>query len=211
MFVHFGTHSTLIVLVYVDDIIVTGSSPVLIQQLIHKLHSLFALRDLGQLSYFLGIEVAYDGGSMHLSQSKYITNLLQRTSMLDSKAAATPGTVGLSLSQFDGDLMDDVTMYRSVVGALQYATLTRPDIAFSVNKACQFMHRPTSTHWSSVKRILRYLKGTTTHGLFLQPSAHFTVQAYIDADWGAQPDDRRSSSGYLVYLGNNLVSWTASK
>ncbi|RVW98057.1 Retrovirus-related Pol polyprotein from transposon TNT 1-94 [Vitis vinifera] len=211
MFVHFGTHSTLIVLVYVDDIIVTGSSPVLIQQLIHKLHSLFALRDLGQLSYFLGIEVAYDGGSMHLSQSKYITNLLQRTSMLDSKAAATPGTVGLSLSQFDGDLMDDVTMYRSVVGALQYATLTRSDIAFSVNKACQFMHRPTSTHWSSVKRILRYLKGTTTHGLLLQPSAHFTVQAYTDADWGAQPDDRRSSSGYLVYLGNNLVSWTASK
>lgn len=140
MFVHFGRHSTLIVLVYVDDIIVTGSSPVLIQQLIHKLHSLFALRDLGQLSYFLGIEVTYDGGSMHLSQRKYITDLLQRTSMLDSKAAATPGTVGLSLSQFDGDLMDDVTMYRSVVGALQYATLTRPNIAFSVNKACQFMH-----------------------------------------------------------------------
>ncbi|RVW43508.1 Retrovirus-related Pol polyprotein from transposon RE1 [Vitis vinifera] len=182
MFVHFGTHSTLIVLVYVDDIIVTGR-----------------------------IEVTYDGGSMHLSQSKYITDLLQRTSMLNSKAAATPGTVGLSLSQFDGDLMDDVTMYRSVVGALQYATLTRPDIAFSVNKACQFMHRPTSTHWYSVKRILRYLKGTTTHGLLLQPSAHFTVQAYTDADWGAQPDDRRSSSGYLVYLGNNLVSWTASK
>ncbi|RVW90852.1 Retrovirus-related Pol polyprotein from transposon RE1 [Vitis vinifera] len=175
MFVHFGRHSTLIVLVYVYDIIVTGSSPVLIQQLIHKLHSLFALRNLGQLSYFLGIEVTYDGGSMHLSQRKYITDLLQRTSMLDSKAVATPGTVGLSLSQFDGDLMDDVTMYRSVVGALQYATLTRPDIAFSVNKACQFMHRPTSTHWSSVKRILR------------------------------------SSSGYLVYLGNNLVSWTASK
>ena len=140
MFVHFGRHSTLIVLVYVDDIIVTGSSPILIQQLIHKLHSLFALRDLGQLSYFLGIEVTYDGGFMHLSQRKYITDLLQRTSMLDSKAAATPGTVGLSLSQFDGDLMDDVTMYRSVVGALQYATLTRPDIAFSVNKACQFMH-----------------------------------------------------------------------
>ncbi|RVW34641.1 Retrovirus-related Pol polyprotein from transposon RE1 [Vitis vinifera] len=187
------------------------SSPILIQQLIHKLHSLFALRDLGQLSYFLGIEVTYDGGSLHLSQCKYITDLLQRTSMLDSKAAATPDTVGLSLSQFDGDLMDDVTMYRSVVGALQYATLTRPDIAFSVNKACQFMHRPTSTHWSSVKRILRYLKGTITHGLLLQPSAHFTIQAYTDADWGAQPDDRRSSSGYLVYLGNNLVSWTASK
>ncbi|RVW14557.1 Retrovirus-related Pol polyprotein from transposon RE1 [Vitis vinifera] len=128
--------------------------------------------------------------------------------MLDSKAAATPGTVGLFLSQFDGDLMDDVTMYRSVVGALQYATLTRPDIAFSVNKACQFMHRPTPL---IVKRILRYLKGTITHGLLLQPSAHFTIQAYTDADWGAQPDDRRSSSGYLVYLGNNLVSWTASK
>ncbi|RVX04841.1 Retrovirus-related Pol polyprotein from transposon RE1 [Vitis vinifera] len=162
MFVHFGRHSTLIVLVYVDDIIVTGSSPVLIQQLIHKLHSLFALRDLGQLSYFLGIEVTYDGGSMHLSQRKYITDLLQRTSMLDSKVAATPGTVGLSLSQFDGDLMDDVTMH---------------NYSWSISST----------------------------------SAHFTIQAYTDADWGAQPDDRRSSSGYLVYLGNNLVSWTASK
>ncbi|KAL5554519.1 hypothetical protein UlMin_041920 [Ulmus minor] len=126
--------------------------------------------------------------------------------MVNSKVAATPGTVGKTLSKFDGDLMADVTMYRSVVGVLQYATLTRPDIAFSVNKASQFMHQPTSAHWLSVKRILRYLKGTITHGLLIQPSENFTIQAYTDADWGAQTNDRRSSSGYLVYLGNNLVS-----
>ena len=169
------------------------------------------MRDLGKLSYFLGIEVTYDADSLHLSQGKYVLDLLHQTSMFDSKAAPTPDTVGKSLSKFDGDVMEDVTMYRSVVGALKYVTLTRPDIAFAVKKACQFMQQPTLAHWLPVKRILRYLKGTVHDGLLLQPSKNFTIQAYTDADWGAQSDDRRSSSGYLVYLGNNLVSWSASK
>ena len=211
MFVHFGKSSTLIVLIYVDDILITGSSSGLIQHLIQKLQSIFAMCDLGKLSYFLGIEVTYDADSMHLNQGKYVLDLLHRTSMFDNKAAPTPSTVGQSLSKFDGDVMEDVTMYISVVGALQYVTLTRPDIAFAVNKACQFMQQPTLAHWLPVKRMLRYLKGTVHDGLLLQPSKYFTTQAYTDADWGAQSDDRRSSSGYLVYLGNNLVSWSASK
>ncbi|KAL5549906.1 hypothetical protein UlMin_000082 [Ulmus minor] len=164
--------------------IVGCNSSILIQQLIHKLQSVFAMRDLGKLSYFLGIEVTYDADSMHLSQGKYVLDLLHQTSMFDSKTAPTPGIVGKSLSKFDGDVMEDFTMYKSVVGALQYL---------------------------SVKRILRYLRGTIHDGLLLQPSENFTIQAYTNADWGAQPDDRRSSSGYLVYLGNNLVTWLASK
>ncbi|RVX16039.1 Retrovirus-related Pol polyprotein from transposon RE1 [Vitis vinifera] len=211
MFLHFGESTTLIVLVYVDDIIITGCSSTQISSLIAKLDSIFTLRDLGQLSYFLGIEVSYHEGSMNLSQTKYVSDLLHRTEMFDTKPAKTPGVVGKNLSKFDGDPMDEVTQYRSVVGALQYLTITRPDIAFAVNKACQFMQQPTSAHWLSIKRILRYPKGTMQDGLLLSPSTNLTIEGFSDADWGAQLDDRRSSSGYLVYLGGNLVSWSSTK
>ncbi|KAL5554993.1 hypothetical protein UlMin_037229 [Ulmus minor] len=211
MFFHFGKTSTLIVLVYVDDIIITGSSSEMISSLITRLDSVFALRDLGRLSYFLGIEVSYNEGSIHLSQTKYISDLLHKTDMFDSKPAKTPGAVGKTLSKFDGDPVEDVTQYRSVVGALQYVTMTRPDIAFAVNKACQFMQQPTTSHWLSVKRILRYLRGTMQDGLLLNPSSNLIIEGFTDANWGTQPDDRCSSSGYLVYLGSNLVSWSATK
>ena len=205
MFLHFGKATTLIVLVYVDDILVTGSSSTQISSLIAKLDSVFALRDLGQLSFFLGIEVSYNEGSMTLSQTKYISDLLHRTEMFDTKPTKTPGAVGKNLSKFDGDPMTDVTHYRSVVGALQYVTLTRPDIAFVVNKACQVMQQPTTAHWLSVKRILRYLRGTMQDGLLLSPSSNLTTEGFTDADWGAHLDDKRNSSGYLVYLRGNLV------
>ena len=194
MFLHFGKATTLIVLVYVDDILVTGSSSTQISSLIAKLDSVFALRDLGQLSFFLGIEVSYNEGSMNLSQTKYISDLLHRTEMFDTKPAKTPGTIRKNLSKFDGDPMADVTHYRSVVRAFQYVTLTRPDISFTVNKTCQFMQQPTTTHWLSVKRILRYLRGTMQNGLLLSPSSNLTIEGFTDADWGAHLDDRRNSS-----------------
>ena len=211
MFLKFGKTNTLIVLVYVDDILVTGSSPTQIDELITQLHSSFAMRDLGQISYFLGIEVIFDGASIHLSQTRYIADLLTKTEMLDCKPAKTPGVIGKTLSQYDGEPFDDQTKYRSLVGALQYVTLTRPDIAFAVNKACQFMHNPTTAHWLSAKRILRYLRGTMQQGLRLNPSSHLQIQTYADADYASTPDDRRSSSGYCLFLGDNLVSWSATK
>ena len=118
------------------------------------MNAAFALRDLGILSYFLGIEVLYDEDSMYLSQHKYISYLLDKIEMLDTKPAKTSGVIGKSLSKYDGVPFDDQTQYRSIVGALQYATLIRPDIAYAVNKACQLMHQPTTEHWLAVKRIL---------------------------------------------------------
>jgi histone deacetylase 1/2 len=105
----------------------------------------------------------------------------------------------------------DSTNYRSVVGALQYLTLTRPDICFSVNKVCQFLHAPTSVHWTAVKRILRYLQGTITHGLRISKSDSMLVSAFSYADWAGCPDDRKSTGGFAVFVGSNLVSWTARK
>jgi hypothetical protein len=117
------------------------------------------------------------------------------------------------LSLTDGEMLsgDDSTNYRSIVGALQYITLTRPDIAFSVNKVCQFLHAPTTVHWTAVKRILRNLRGTISLGLRLTKSSSIVVGAFSDADWAGCPDDRRSTGGFVVYVGSNLVSWNTKK
>ncbi|XP_016900879.1 uncharacterized mitochondrial protein AtMg00810-like [Cucumis melo] len=114
---------------------------------------------------------------------------------------------GPLLSAFQGEPFHDVHLYRSVVGALQYATLTHPEISYSVNKACQFMHTPKHTHWQLVKRILRYLKGVLYHGLWFRKSDNMSLFGFADADWASDPDDRKSTSGFCVYFGNNLVSW----
>jgi histone deacetylase 1/2 len=106
---------------------------------------------------------------------------------------------------------EDSTRYRSIVGALQYLTLTRPDVSFSVNKVCQFLYSPTTVHWEAVKRILRYLKGTLSLGLRIGKSKTILVSAFSDADWAGCPDDRRSTGGFAIYLGANLISWSARK
>jgi hypothetical protein len=197
-------------LIYVDDIIITGSDSVTIQTLISKLQHEFPLKDLGPLHFFLGIQASRTPTGLHLCQAKYIHSILTRTNMLEAKSAKSPSSSGSKLSKFDGTQLPDPTEYRQIVGALQYCTLTRPYISFSVNQLCQHMHAPTSTHWSASKRVLRYLKSSVDHGL------HYTkgplhLSAYCDSDWVGDPDDRRSTSGFAVFLGRNLVSWSAKK
>jgi histone deacetylase 1/2 len=106
------------------------------------------------------------------------------------------------LSREGGDLLssDDATRYRSVVGALQYFTLTRPDLAFAVNKVCQYLHSPTTAHWTAVKRILRYVKGTSDVGLRIMKSSSMLISGFSDADWAGDIDDRRSTSGLLFSM-----------
>ena len=201
----------IILLVYVDDIIITGTHSQLIDHYIARLNSQFALKDLGTISYFLGIQVTLLHDTIHLSQHKYITDLLLRASMFDCHHASTPMSTASSLSLYDGDSFSDPTLYRSIVGALQYCTITRPDISFAVNKVCQYMHAPTTQHWLAVKRILRYLKGTSTHGITLHRSSDLPLTCYSDADWASSPDDRKSTSGYCCFLGPNLISWSSGK
>lgn len=150
---------TMFVLVYVDDIIVASSSERATTALLQDLKEEFALKDLGELHYFLGIEVSKVQNGIVLTQEKYVTDLLKKVGMIDCKPANTPLSVSEKLSLHEGSALgpNDATQYRSIVGALQYLTLTRPNIAFSVNKVCQFLHTPT-VHWVAVKRILRYIK-----------------------------------------------------
>ncbi|KAL6339440.1 hypothetical protein AAG906_032974 [Vitis piasezkii] len=184
MFVYCNNSTMLVVLVYVDDIIVTGLNSLLIEQLIFSLNSCFALKDLGPLNFFLGIKVFNSGSSLHLSQARYICDLLQHAGLSKSKSKTFP---------------------------MVYCTITRPDIAYTVNKLCQFMHAPTSTHLQVVKCVLRYLKGSLFYRPSFQPSFSLDLIAYTDADWASCPDDRCSTNGYCIYFGGNLVSWSTSK
>jgi histone deacetylase 1/2 len=207
---------TVYLLVYVDDIIVVSSSTAAADRLVVQLGSSFALKDLGPLHYFLGIEVHTTGrGGLLLSQRKYASELLERAGMLKCTPVTTPMASSEKLSATDGTLLssDDSTRYRSIVGGLQYLTMTRPDLSFCVNKVCQYLHAPRCVHWSAVKRILRYVQGTISHGLVLRPSSTRPdlLSAFSDADWAGNADDRRSTGGFAIFYGGNLVSWSARK
>jgi len=213
LFIYRRQQVTIFMLIYVDDIIVTSSCPEAVTALLQDLKQDFALKDLGELNYFLGIEVQKQKDGILLSQGKYAKDILTRVGMLSCKPVTTPLSVSEKLSSQEGDLLgsEDSTQYRSIVGALQYLTLTRPDIAYSVNKVCQFLHSPTTIHWTAVKRILRYVKYTLDLGLRIERSSSLLISAFSDADWAGNVDDRRSTGGFAVFFGSNLISWSARK
>jgi len=202
---------TLFMLIYVNDIIITASDPVAIPDLLQLLNVDFAVKDLGDLHYFLGVEVLKLNSGLLLSQRRYIMDLLKKTKMHEAKPITSPMASLFVLSAFSRDPMDDPSLYRSTVGSLQYLSLTRPDLSFVVNRVCQFMHRPLKPHWQAVKRILRYLQYTLSHGILLHRSSSNVLQAYSDANWAGCPDDRHSTGAYCVFLGSNLVSWSSRK
>lgn len=199
------------VLVYVDDILVTGSDSLLVQQVITRLSNRFSIKDMGDLNYFLGIETIRTAQGIHLMQRKYVTDLLAKANMLNAKPVDTPLPSQPKLTLHSGSLLPDPHEYRRLVGSLQYLSLTRPDISYAVNRLSQFMHKPTTEHWQAVKRVLRYLSGTLNHGIFLRKQASPTLHAYSDADWAGDSDDYVSTNAYIIYMGSNPISWTSKK
>ncbi|KAH9687366.1 retrovirus-related pol polyprotein from transposon RE1 [Citrus sinensis] len=173
-----------VVLIYVDDILINGSNNKLVEEVIDRLGSVFALKDLGDFNYFLGLEVTSSAAGLHLSQTKYIGDLLKKAHMIDSKGCPTPMSSSDKLVRDRGAAFENPSLYRSLIGSLQYITLTRPEIAFTVNKLSQLLAAPTVIHWQA---------------------------SFLDVDWGSDLDDRKSVSGYCVYLGDNLVSWSSKK
>lgn len=197
------------ILVYVDDIILTGSDSVFISHLIKHLSTRFVMKDVGNLHYFLGIEVTHTQDGLFLSQAKYASEILANADMTDCKASASPISSKQPLNPSD-PLFEDGTFLRSLVGSLQDLTLTRPKIPFSVYLVCHHMHKPIVSHFGDVKRLLKYVKGAMTHGLHFTSGA-LSLTAYTDADWAGDPFDRRSTSGFVIFLGTNPVFWCAKK
>ncbi|CAL1407242.1 unnamed protein product [Linum trigynum] len=199
-------------LVYVDDLLHTGNDQATLTWFQDFLSSRFSLKELGDVNYFLGIEVIPTSTGYILSQHKYMVDVLQRFLMTDAKAVDTPLAASTSLTLQDCSPPTDATRYRQALGALQYLVSTRPDIAYSVNKLSQYMHAPSSSHWQCVKRLLRYVSGTLTCGLSIRRSnAPLRLSAFADSAWVGNLDDRSSTSGYLVYFCSTLISWRSQK
>ncbi|KAM6577139.1 hypothetical protein CsatB_028976 [Cannabis sativa] len=199
LFIQHSAQGIILILVYVDDILITGSNPNLVDTLVNALNQKFSLKDLDKLSYFLGIEVNYTADVFHLSQTKYAQDLLAKTKMQGAKHSNAPMTSGLQLLTYGSDLVEDIQLYKSFVRALQYLTITRPEISFCVNKVCQFMQNLLQAHWIAVKRILRYISGTLHFGMHLKSPATLDLTAFCDIDWASDPNNRRSTSGHATH------------
>ncbi|GKD43135.1 ribonuclease H-like domain-containing protein [Tanacetum coccineum] len=188
----------------------TPSSTSLLQRIISLLHAEFAMTDLGPLNYFLGISATRTTSGIFLSQTKYATEILEQAQMLNCNPCRTPIDTEKKLGP-EGSPVTDPTLYRSLAGSLQYLTFTRPDLSYAVQQLCLYMHDPREPHLNAMKRVLRYLRGTTDLGLQLLRSTTSQLIAYSDADWAGCPATRRSTSGYCVFLGDNLLTWSSKR
>ncbi|KAM7472186.1 hypothetical protein LguiA_010369 [Lonicera macranthoides] len=211
-----SSNSWVYLLLYVDDIILSGSSESAIQSVKDALQQQFDMKDLGKLHYFLGSEINYTPLGLLINQQKYAKEVIHKHGMEDCNSAITPCQSGLKLLK-EGVLLSDteVSNFRSLVGCLQYLTFTRPDIAFAVNSVCQFMHQPTDQHYNAAKRILRYIQGTLDYGLLYTPnptkSLTVSLKTYTDADWAGDPNDRRSTTGFVLMINGLPISWCSKK
>jgi len=206
---HSGRKITILA-VYVDDIIITGDDEGEIKRLKENLSKEFEVKDLGQLKYFLGIEIARNPKGIVLSQRKYILDLLHETGMLGCRPASTPIDPNHNLCAKSGHPVNK-ERYQRLVGRLIYLCHTRPDISYAVSVVSRYMHDPRSGHLDAVYQILRYLKSSPGKGLMFKSHGHLNLEGYCDADWASCLDDRRSTLGYCVFVGGNLVSWRSKK
>ncbi|XP_018499873.2 uncharacterized mitochondrial protein AtMg00810-like [Pyrus x bretschneideri] len=210
LFVKHTESGVVILLLYVDDIIIRMSATTIISEVISALATEFDIKDLGSLHYFLGIQITQTAEGLFLSQHNYVNDLLTKTEMHQSKPCATPCLPHNRLLKDDGTPFDNPALYRSIVGALQYLTFTRLDIAFFVHQVCQFMHCPMKSHYLAIKRILRYLKMTQHYGI-QYVKGELELNTFSDVDWAGDPNDRRSTTGFVVFLGTNPISWSSKK
>lgn len=171
-------NSIIFLLLYVDDIIVSGSDATLLRRFIDRTHREFKIKNLGLISYFLGLEISYVPDGLFIGLAKYAHDILERASHLDSKPVSMPLASCESLTS-SGTPLSAPTMYRSLVEALHYLTITRPDIFYDVNMVSQFLQHPTYGHLLAVKRILRYIKGTLHFGLLFSRSTTSTITLRI--------------------------------
>lgn len=211
LFTYFVGPISLVVLLYVDDIVLASNNRAACDDFKSYLAHLFRIKDLGRLRYFLGIEIAMHPSGLFLCQRKYALDILAESGQLGARPATFPMEQRHSLRADSGDLLPDPDRYRRLVGRLIYLTITRPDLCYAVHLLSQFMQSPRQPHWDAALRVLRYIKSSPGQGIFMPrpTSPHF--QAFCDADWAGCPTTRRSITGFFVTLGGCPISWRTKK
>ena len=201
-----------IVLVYVDDLLITGSDLVLIQATKQVLHSHFKMKDLGELKYFLGIEFCKSESGVVINQREYALELISEAGLAGAQPVFTPLECNIKLTSVEYNtsnvdpLFLDVSRYQRMIGKLLYLTNTRPDIAFAVQNLSQFMQQPKHSHWNATLRVINYIKRSTRLGLLMSSHKDTKLTGFCDADWAACLSTRRSVTGYLLKFGDSLIS-----
>ncbi|CAM8913179.1 unnamed protein product [Rhodiola kirilowii] len=201
----------ILLLVYVDDVILTGTSQALMDQIKDYIHKKFQIKDMGNLKYFLRLEVARTADGIFLNQRKYALELLESANLTDCKPVHTPMELKHRLSLSTAPLLDDPLQYRQLVGKLIYLTITRPHLAYTVHVLSQFMQKPSIEHMQAATRVLRFIKRAPTQGLFFPAKSDLTLNAFCDADWASCPLTRKSITGYCITLGPCAISWKTKK
>jgi hypothetical protein len=203
----------LIVSLYVDDLICTGNDLNMVHDFKESMKRHFAMTDLGKMKYFLGVEVTQNEQGILIQQCKYAEEILRRFGMENCNTVKSPIVTGCKLVKDEGGKPVDAREFKQMVGCLMYLLATRPDLTYSVCLVARFMDKPTEMHMMAVKRIMRYLKGTLTHGVMYKhkPDGKFELIGWSDSDYAGDLNDRKSTSGYVFMLGTGAVSWSSKK
>jgi hypothetical protein len=211
LFTRTQASSFIALLFYVDDIVIASDNVASVLELTKFLNSVFSLKDLGPLKYFIGIEITRNVKGISISQQKYALEIIEDFGVLGAKPVLFPMDSNLKLSQGDGELLDDPSSYCRLVGRLVYLTITRPDLSFSVQLLSQFMDSPRKPHMDTTFRVLRYLKSSLGQGLLFPSNSSLKLKAFCDSDWAACLDTCLSVAGFCVFLGDSLISWKSKK
>ena len=169
------------------------------------------MKDLGEMHYCLGLEVGRNEGRTIITQIKYTNEVLKRFHMNECKVVSTALEQNIKLRSDDGTKEVNGTLYRQLVGSLNYLTTTRLDIAYAVNILSQFMAKPHESHWIAAKRVLRYLKGTINFGIEYTNACNVELTGHSDSHWARNPDNRKSTNGYTFNIGSGAISWSSKK
>ena len=211
LFIKNRNHDILLVQIYVDDIIFGATNESLCKEFANIMQSEFEMSMMGELTFFLGLQIKQTSEGIFINQSKYCKELLKRFEMENSKIFDTPMSTSCRLDKDEGGKPIEITKYRGMIGSLLYLTASRPDIMFSVCMCARFQANPKESHLSAVKRIMRYLVGTQQMGLWYPKGASSSLVGYSDSDFAGCKMDRKSTSGTCHFLGCSLVSWHSKK
>ncbi|KAK0587206.1 hypothetical protein LWI29_019132 [Acer saccharum] len=193
--------------IYVDDIVFGSTNNTKVQQFVDVIPHEFEMSLVGELSYFLGLQIRQLDDEIFITQAKYAKNLVKKFGLENAKHCDTPMSTTLKLSKDASGKSVEQTLYRGMIGSLLYLTASRPDISFSVGVCARYQSDPKESHLSSIKRIICYVNGTYNYGIWYSFDTNASLVGFSDTDWAGNCDDRKSTSGGYFFIGNNLVSW----
>ncbi|GJU42753.1 putative ribonuclease H-like domain-containing protein [Tanacetum coccineum] len=211
LFIKRDKKDIMLVQVYVDDIIFGSTKKSWCDEFEALMKSRFQMSSMGELTFFLGLQVKQNKAGIFISQDKYVAEILKKFDLVNVKTAITPMETKVALTKDEEAVDVDVHLYRSMIGSLMYLTASRPDIMYAVCVCSRFQVTPKTSHLNAVKRIFKYLKGKPHLGLWYPRESPFDLEAFSDSDYGGSNLDRKSTTGGCQFLGQRLISWQCKK